>query len=152
MDATGGLVTAAVAERMGGHGSIVVAHTGARADPSDIVDKFNFPATTKQKIVRHHINNLLQLLPGTHLACLPASKLDPCTAPWLAHALDLPTMRLLFRCICSGAVPGARGTMAFPAVVGWSSWHDADGIHGTITSTDDYGIMTRCPGSSARSR
>ena len=70
VDGTGGLVTGAAAERMGGHGSITVVHIGARADASDLVDKFNFPASTKQMIRRCHLSTLSNLLPG---AC-------PCSA------------------------------------------------------------------------
>ena len=62
-------MTGAVAERMGGHGSITVAHAGSRADPSDLVDKFNLPLGSKQIIWRPHINSLLDMLSGKNAVC-----------------------------------------------------------------------------------
>ena len=72
IDGTGGLVTGAIAERMGGHGIIAVAHAGSRADPSDLVEKFNLPTGAKQIIRRLHIQALLDLLPGRNSATAPA--------------------------------------------------------------------------------
>lgn len=68
VDSIGGLVTGAVAERMGGHGDIVVAHCGLRADPSDITDKFNLSPGIKQTIRRCQIRQLAEGLQGTKIS------------------------------------------------------------------------------------
>lgn len=67
IDGSSGLVTGAVAERMGGHGGITVAHAQDRADASDLVEKLNLPIEARAIIRRVHINSLLELLSGDAL-------------------------------------------------------------------------------------
>ncbi|BDA40995.1 tRNA (adenine(58)-N(1))-methyltransferase non-catalytic subunit [Coccomyxa sp. Obi] len=60
VETCGGLVTGAVAERMGGTGLIVSGYTGLKAPSLDVVQQFNFPASSKASMVTAPIKALLQ--------------------------------------------------------------------------------------------
>ena len=129
-------MTGAVAERMGGHGSVTVAHTGARADASDLVDKFNLPAAARQMIRRLPINKLLDRLssePAKHclIACLACRnglfRYCPLHAVDLLQRSSRRHWRARARCsseLCSAGAEPASPPASFP--LGSASAHAAE--------------------------
>ncbi|KAH9289132.1 hypothetical protein KI387_033249, partial [Taxus chinensis] len=59
LDMVGGLVTGAVAERLGGYGSVCNTYSDLRPPPMDIVGIFNFDESTSSRIVRVPLSELL---------------------------------------------------------------------------------------------
>ncbi|CAL8466719.1 g6255 [Coccomyxa elongata] len=76
VETCGGLVTGAVAERMGGTGLIVSGYTGLKAPSLDVVRQFNFPASSKASMVTATITALLHCRsqPATEGACSGADQ------------------------------------------------------------------------------
>ncbi|GAB4815070.1 hypothetical protein N2152v2_002116 [Parachlorella kessleri] len=59
IDACGGLVTAAVAERLGGFGSVTAAHVGPRPPGSEALRQFNFSAQLRSTVRTVSLQQLL---------------------------------------------------------------------------------------------
>lgn len=59
LDMLGGLVTGAVAERMGGNGSVCNTYSSLRSPPMDIVGIFNFDESTSSRIFRAPLSELI---------------------------------------------------------------------------------------------
>lgn len=61
LDMLGGLVTGAVAERMGGNGSVCNSYCSLRPPPMDIVGIFNFDGPTSSRIFRAPLSELISV-------------------------------------------------------------------------------------------
>ena len=68
MDSCGGMVTAAVAERLGGFGSVCKAHAGAKAPTSEALSQLNFGPAVRRSIRSATLDELLQQMAAATVA------------------------------------------------------------------------------------